>query len=239
MNAGADVTSALRDPIKKYASRAFGWGVGRQGPVPLSELRKFDVVIWATGETYENTLTPQDQNNLRQYLEGGGKLIVTGQDVGYDIGDSSFYRDVLKSRFVADSSGTASFSTSGPLGSANYRLNADGSAKNQYYPDVLAPLSGATLAGTWGEPARAQAQSIQPDNDKGNGKGKAKGKAKGRNREQRGLSVQALSTSGLSGAIVLNDAGRYRTINMGFGLEGLSPQARDALVRAALEWISR
>ncbi len=223
---GADVTANLRDVLRANASSPLRWDVESQGPVPLSQLQRAQVVIWATGEASKNTLSAQDQTNLRQYLAGGGRLLVTGQDVGYDIGGGAFYKEVLDSQFVADSSGTASVTLGGPLGGGGFILNAPGSANDQKYPDVLAPLGKAQLAATYAG-ANVQAQSV--------GGQVKKGKVK---QGKPGQKVRAQS-AGPAGAIVLNDAGKYRTINMGFGLEGLAPQQRDSLVKAALAWLTR
>ena len=192
------MTAFLRDAIKANAAPGGAFVIDRsRGLVPLSEFTKYDVVIWATGEQYENTLDASDQAVLQQYLEGGGRLIVTGQDVGDDIGSSSFYRDTLKTRFVADSSDTDKFVTSGVLGNVAYNLNAAGSAQNQFYPDVISNIGSSVVAASWGT---AQAEA---------------------------------------GAIVLNDAGTYRTVNMGFGLEGLTSTSRSNLLKMTLNWLMR
>ncbi|QLG12538.1 S8 family serine peptidase [Deinococcus sp. D7000] len=268
MGVGADVTGALRDALKSNAvsGGAFVWNVQSQGPAPLSEMQKADIVIWASGEQYQNTITPADQNTLRQYLSGGGRLLVTGQDIGYDIGEGDFYRSVLKSRLVADSSGTAKFVTSGPFGNTAYTLNAAGSAQNQVYPDVIADLGGSATVASWGSAnanaGTISAQSIKVDPNRGRaaqkqqdprglveqlaGKiiGTALGQIFGTSGQQasqpaRGGRVSAQSAGENAGAIVANDAGRYRTVNMGFGLEGLTPGSRNALVKTAFDWLMR
>ena len=42
-----------------------------------------------------------------------------------------------------------------------------------------------------------------------------------------------------AGAIVINDAGRYRTVTMGFGLEGLTPNSRNVLIKTSFDWLMR
>ena len=161
MGQGADVTAALRDAIKANAASggAFVWNTQSQGAVPLSELKRADIVVWATGEQYQNTITPADQNTLQQYVASGGNLLITGQDIGYDIGTSAFYTGTLKTRFVADSSGQAKFVTRGAFGSTAFTLNAQGSAANQYYPDVIADQGGSSVVASWGT-ANATAGTI-------------------------------------------------------------------------------
>ncbi|MEF2279727.1 S8 family serine peptidase [Deinococcus sp. YIM 134068] len=263
MGQGADVTAALRDAVKNNAASggAFVWNVQAQGPVPLSELKQADIVVWATGEQYQNTLTAADQNTLRQYLSGGGRLLVTGQDIGYDIGTGDFYRETLKTRFVADSSGNPKFVTRGAFGNTAFTLNGQGSAGNQYYPDVIADLNGSAVVAGWGNAnanaGTINAQSIRVDRNRARAEQKienprglveqlAKGVIgsvlrqvlQGQQQTQRPR-VTAQNATENAGAIVTNDAGRYRTINMGFGLEGLSPQSRAALMKTSFDWLMR
>lgn len=57
------------------------------GP-PLATMQNYDVVIWYTGETWNSaycvTISATDEANLGQYLDGGGALLLTGQDYFYD-----------------------------------------------------------------------------------------------------------------------------------------------------------
>ena len=65
-------------------------GVLGEGP-DLATLQEYVVVIWATGESYNGdsaaplTLTLNDQANLAEYLEDGGRLFLSSQDVLYDL----------------------------------------------------------------------------------------------------------------------------------------------------------
>ncbi|CAM3359915.1 hypothetical protein DESA109040_09340 [Deinococcus saxicola] len=272
MGVGADVTGALREALKSNAvsGGAFVWNVQSQGTPPLSEMQKADIVIWASGEQYQNTITSGDQNTLRQYLSGGGRLLVSGQDIGYDIGEGDFYRSVLKTRLVADSSGTSKFVTSGAFGNTAFTLNAAGSAQNQVYPDVIADLGGSATVASWGSAnanaGTISAQSIKVDPNRGRAAQKQKdprglveqiagriigtalgqifGNNSGNSGQQarqpaRGGRVSAQTAGENAGAIVANDAGRYRTVNMGFGLEGLTPGSRNILVKTSFDWLMR
>ncbi len=59
-------------------------------------LQDYDVVIWVTGEdSAGETLVEGDQESLKEFLDNGGMLFLTGQDIGYDIGTTSFYQDYL------------------------------------------------------------------------------------------------------------------------------------------------
>ena len=74
------------------------------GP-PLSELSG-KTVVWATGEAFfsgwdsngnmiHEILTPADQTTLTDFLNGGGKLIITGRDALYLITDEPFVTTTL------------------------------------------------------------------------------------------------------------------------------------------------
>jgi subtilisin family serine protease len=71
------------------------------GP-PLNALSQYELVIWLTGGEYRNTLTSTDQVNLGSYLDNGGRLFVSGQDIGYDIAGSTFYQNYLHATYVTD-----------------------------------------------------------------------------------------------------------------------------------------
>jgi len=62
----------------------------------------YKCVIWFTGNTYQNTLTLVDQSNIQAFLNNGGRLFLAGQDIGYDIGESDFYKNVLHAIYVTD-----------------------------------------------------------------------------------------------------------------------------------------
>lgn len=268
MGQGADVTANLRDAIKANASAAAVITLRPGMTVPLSELRKADIVVWATGETYQGTISSANQNTLAQYLQAGGKLLVTGQDVGYDIGNTAFYQQYLKTRFIADSSGTPTLVTSGAFGNTRFNLNAQGSAANQFYPDVIADMNGAQTVASWGS-ANATAGTITAQSIVVNGRNDTNTqRATQKARDPRGLveqivgnlvgglfnqifgssqqqaqapqtRVRSQSAGDNAGAIVINDAGRYRTVNMGFGLEGLTPNSRNILVKTSFDWLMR
>ncbi|MBI2675020.1 MAG: hypothetical protein HYX24_01070 [Candidatus Aenigmarchaeota archaeon] len=74
-------------------------------------MKDYDIVIWFTafdpgiGYSYP-TLTDTDISNLQAYLNSGGKLFLTGQDIGFDIGNSKpdFYHDYLHATYKTDDS---------------------------------------------------------------------------------------------------------------------------------------
>ncbi|MFC4809724.1 S8 family serine peptidase [Paenibacillus sp. GCM10023250] len=68
------------------------------GP-PLEQLKDYDIVVWFTGTAGtlngKKLITDADQANLTAYLNGGGHLMLTGQDAIDQSPASPFVRDVL------------------------------------------------------------------------------------------------------------------------------------------------
>ncbi len=189
---------------------------------------------------------------------------LAGQDVGYDIGSSDFYTGVLGTRFVADSSGQTKFVTKGAFGNTAFTLNASGSAANQYYPDVLANTGSGQVVAGWGSAnanaSTITAQSIRVDPNRQRAaqkvqdpRGLVEGLARtvvsgllnqilGGNTQAQAQNrprVRAQSAGEDAGAIVVNAAGAYRTVNMGFGMEGLTPNSRNLLMKTSFDWLMR
>jgi len=59
---------------------------GQPGPDYFTIMANFDIVIWNTGDDYLNTLLSSDTTDLGRYLNSGGKLWLSSQDVLYDLG---------------------------------------------------------------------------------------------------------------------------------------------------------
>jgi hypothetical protein len=69
---------------------------------PCKELHNYETVIWFTGDDRTSTLTDEDIDSLTSYLDNGGRLFITGQNIGYDIAGKSFYRNYLHAQFLQD-----------------------------------------------------------------------------------------------------------------------------------------
>jgi hypothetical protein len=67
------------------------------GPT-LEVMQQYDAVIWVTGEGWQNnqTMTATDHSNLAQYLDNGGKFILSAQDYVWD-----FYSQAASYTFTA------------------------------------------------------------------------------------------------------------------------------------------
>ena len=113
------------------------------------KLEDYDIVIWFLGDesTQDETFNNTEQNKVKQYLKNGGKILVTGSEIAWDLDhkgsntDKAFYHDYLKAKYVEDGTtgrspakGTDAFSGVTLHYGVNYIED---------YPDVIAPNGGS------------------------------------------------------------------------------------------------
>ncbi len=115
-------------------------------------LNDYDAVYWILGDesTADESFSSVEQNLVKNYLENGGCLFVSGSEIGWDLSykgsssDKSFYSNYLKAIFIADDSG--SLVVKGVSGSS-----LDGTAFNYAqvyevgYPDEIGIYGGSSL----------------------------------------------------------------------------------------------
>ncbi|MCE1188543.1 MAG: hypothetical protein LWX56_05320 [Ignavibacteria bacterium] len=85
-------------------------------------LLQYDAVIWLLGDesTANATFSDKEQVLVKQYLENGGSLFVSGSEIGYDLyekgstSDKQFYTNYLKAVYMNDDA--ASLTASGVTG---------------------------------------------------------------------------------------------------------------------------
>lgn len=121
-------------------------------------LIQYPLVIWFTGAESGKTLTESDQNAVKAYLAAGGSLLLTGQDIGYELKDKPFYTSTLSAKYLADSSKVKNLAATAEFpefeGFAAVLDGAD-SANNQKYADVISTLAPAKLILNYQDPATA------------------------------------------------------------------------------------
>jgi hypothetical protein len=98
-------------------------------------------VVWLTGRDWDTTLTAADQLALAAYLDGGGRLFVSGQDIGADLdgggGANPFYRDYLHARLLHDNCGEWALTGVGPMEGLSFAIAGGDGADNQEYPSDI------------------------------------------------------------------------------------------------------
>lgn len=133
---------------------------------PADTLEPFELVIWFTGKGTENLLDSTDLVALREHLERGGRLLLSGQNVVEDLHarGEPFLGEILKTGWggtnplpfaygiegdpVTDSIGV--IISAGPRG-----------ANNQTSRDILTPLEGASPMAVYDTTAAGEAAALR------------------------------------------------------------------------------
>ncbi|MFQ5906523.1 MAG: FlgD immunoglobulin-like domain containing protein, partial [bacterium] len=98
---GAPYEMFFESSLDSLGIKPYHWDVKILYAPEVGILSKFTAIIWFTGDSYSGTLTDSDISNLSQYLDGGGRLFLTGQNIGEEIGSHPFYSGYLRASFVA------------------------------------------------------------------------------------------------------------------------------------------
>jgi uncharacterized repeat protein (TIGR01451 family) len=120
------------------------WGVKDiPGDVPVaSDLVRYDVVVWSAPSDAPGYIGAQD--TITRYLSAGGRLLLSGQDVGYLDGGgwsyASYYGDYLKVYLVRDNAEvwTLQGMPGDLFAGLTMTITGDGGADNQGFPDEVA-----------------------------------------------------------------------------------------------------
>ena len=124
------------------------WHVARipDDSPPAAVLNRYDLVIWTQADSSPGYIGAWD--GLSAYLEQGGRLLISGQDIGYWDSARGYgsdpYTRLLHARFLLDDAGPRQvFGPDGsPLAGTAVDLNTIDSAGNQYAPSEIAPNDG-------------------------------------------------------------------------------------------------
>ncbi len=116
-----------------------------------NELNDFGAVFWSCGWAFP-TLTVNDRTAIKNYLDNGKNLFLTGQDIGWELCDGnssnatpdakSFYSNYLHATYIKDDADKYNLSgVSGDTISNGLNLHIAGGdgADNQDYPSIIKP----------------------------------------------------------------------------------------------------
>lgn len=126
-------------PLVNAGYDTYVWNVQENGEAQ-DELQLFQAVIWFTGNETENTLTAGDESALIGFLDLGGNLLLTGQNIAEDIASEPFLADYLGVSFESANSGQYQVygTPEDPVTSGmNLLLVGAGGAQNQTSTDVI------------------------------------------------------------------------------------------------------
>jgi hypothetical protein len=75
--------------------------VSTAGSPTGEDLSYYDIVVWITGQTV-STLNVDEQNALMNYLDAGGKLFISSENLGDELGGIVFFSDYMHAVPVSD-----------------------------------------------------------------------------------------------------------------------------------------
>jgi hypothetical protein len=120
------------------------------------DLLKYFAVDWFVGEesTAGKSLDSTEKAQIKNYLNKGGRLLISGAEIGWDLGrtasanaDTTFYNDYLKAVYVSDGAGTYNFNGTTALfnGGSGTLGNGVNGSYNVDFPDVIDTTGGSEL----------------------------------------------------------------------------------------------
>ncbi|MDA3871834.1 MAG: T9SS type A sorting domain-containing protein [Candidatus Marinimicrobia bacterium] len=120
-------------------------------------LNDYDAVFWNLGDesTADETFNSTEQTKVTNYLKQGGKLLVSGSEIGWDLDNKGstenrdFYNNYLKADYVSDDS--EDYSVYGESGTVfdGLTINFDDGTHSVYnvnWPDVINTSGGSSVA---------------------------------------------------------------------------------------------
>ncbi len=122
----------------------------------LVSLPDYYAVDWFVGEesTAHLTLDNNEKQKVKEYLDGGGRLLISGSEIAWDLGraaspnaDLSFFNDYLKAVYVGDGAGTYDFTGTPSLFTGQHGTFSNGfdGYYNVDFPDRLSPSGGSEI----------------------------------------------------------------------------------------------
>jgi len=152
--------------VEEYYTNSFSnlglvcnsWDVVAQGSITSGQLSAYKTVVWGC-EWSNPPLNSDDRTAIGGFLDGGGQLFISGQDIGWDMcavdgtefGNSAgasktWFETYLKCQYQEDNAGTTTLNgvTSDPIGNGlTFSFTEPLRTSGQQYPDVITPLTGA------------------------------------------------------------------------------------------------
>jgi hypothetical protein len=127
------------------------WSETDDGYIGAADIDGYTAVIWLTG--VGGDIEPQNITTIESLLDGGGNLLMTGQDIGWTLNaygvtdDIVFYHDYLHATYIYDDSGYRSLGgiPGDPVGGGlAFDIGGGDGSGSQDYPSEIEPRTGAT-----------------------------------------------------------------------------------------------
>ncbi len=127
------------------------WDVGEMGDPTVTTLNEYEVVLFFTPFC---GLSGSAQNALASYLDTGGRLIISGQDIGWcsQFISGPLFGTYLHATFVSDDPFTRQVNgvAGDPIGDGlSFSISGGDGANDNYFPDVVDPIDPAVIAAVY------------------------------------------------------------------------------------------
>ncbi|MFQ6093103.1 MAG: dockerin type I domain-containing protein, partial [bacterium] len=141
---GEDLESYYQDALRRSGHIYSFLDRKAKAPHPFTG---YQTIIWFTGACGESTLTSEDQTFLVSFLDSGGRLFLSGQNIGSDLVNEGhgpdFYANYLHANYISDSAEeTFLYGVEGDPISGEFTFLAID--ESQTSPSVIAPREGAS-----------------------------------------------------------------------------------------------
>ena len=113
-----------------------------------ADLTSFEIVIWFTSADWSDLVSSGDMTAISAYLDGGGKLFMSSQDLGYycdDLGYDTWYGSYFRATYLTDDSGLRNLggSIGTPFEGLSLSLFTGDAADFTPYTSTITPIGGA------------------------------------------------------------------------------------------------
>jgi hypothetical protein len=122
------------------------WEVKNQGFPPFNIMDDFGTrtIVWFSGDSDSNTVSPEEQDSLVSFLSAGGNLFLTGQNIAEELSGTPLLNNYVHADFINNTDANILLGVSGdPIGDGINLYIVGGTPNNQYSQEIVSPLSGA------------------------------------------------------------------------------------------------
>jgi hypothetical protein len=137
-------------------SNGVGWESAVNDAIESGEIRlaDYNVVMYMCGDDSDRdeSVSNIEQVRLLRYLENGGKLFITGSEIGYDLGrsgrpDIALYNKIFKAIYQGDDSGIRECNGASGSVFAGLAFTFGAATEDTYledFPDHVSPINGGS-----------------------------------------------------------------------------------------------
>jgi hypothetical protein len=148
---GGDYELAWRQSLERLGRPYDFHSIWRSGRTTLPDLGRYKTVVWLKGEEFVQTVDETLAVRLSSFVRGGGRVVLSGQNLAADLKDRTVLRELFGARFVRDIGRTAVLRgvADTPLAGLDARYDTNN------LPDAVAAVGGGRLAVRLEDPADA------------------------------------------------------------------------------------